>query len=45
MLPETRKSAAAAAFEQNLAYDDQNLLDTPRPIGYGAEVDLNEDWI
>lgn len=42
MLPESRKSAAA--FEQNLASEDQNLRDTPRPIGYGAEVDLNDAW-
>lgn len=42
MLPETQNSAAA--FDQNLVYEDQNLLDTPRPIGYGAEVDLNDAW-
>lgn len=40
MLPEIRKTAA---FQQNLAYVDQNLHDTP-PID-GAEVDLKEAWI
>lgn len=44
MLPVTQKSSAAAAFEQDLVSEDQNLLDTPPPIDGGAEVDRNDAW-